>query len=245
MAWSHMLGALAYSNERAVSIFYCREAPGCNAIRQGIRDLAPKAGMNVVHEAAISLAQPFYTAEVIAAKNAGAKVIITIADNATVVRIIRSANQQGWKPVISTQGGSHDERFLKDGGKDVEGVTMGAFFPHWTAPFLADYLSALDRFVPGAIKGTFSIQGWAEGKLMESLARTFPPGPVSSADVLKSLYALRGETLGGLTPPLSYREGQPNEDANHCAVAMIVQNGTFVPKSNQYECVPGWHPIQK
>jgi len=54
------------------------------------------------------------------------------------------------------------------------------------------------------------IYPWIAGKLFEAVAKAGALSPTStSADVEKGLYALKGETLDGLSSPLTYTAGQP------------------------------------
>lgn len=245
LAWSQVLPLFAYSQERKVSILYCRETAGCKAGRDAIVNFADRNGLKVVHDAQVSVAQPDYTAEVLAARNAGAQAFIALLDNFSIIRLARAAKRQNWSPIITGQYSVHDERFPKEGGKDVEGVVLGAGLPHWESPKLADYRQAVERYVPGAIKGTFGQVGWVAGKLLEVVSRGFPAKPTKD-DFLKGLYALNGETLGGLIPPLSYREGKGHDDSNYCIIPMKVESGRFVPKDgDNFLCAPGWQPVRK
>lgn len=107
---------------------------------------------------------------------------------------------------------------------------------------MAEYRTALARYVPGGILASASEGAWVTGKMMEVLAPALPDGPVTRADFLKALYALRGETLGGLVPPLTYREGQSHDAANLCIYPIKVQGGKFVPQGG-LACPPGWKPV--
>ena len=62
---------------------------------------APKAGFEFVYQGSGSLAQPDFTAECLAARNAGAQVLVPIMDANSVQRIARSCNSVGYKPVFS------------------------------------------------------------------------------------------------------------------------------------------------
>jgi branched-chain amino acid transport system substrate-binding protein len=243
LAWSHVLPLLAFSNERNISVMYCREVPACRAFRDALVKFAASAGLRIVHEAQVTLSQPDYTAEVVAARNAGAKAISLGIDSFSVVRLARSAHRQGFFPELVTQYSVHDERFLKDGGKDIEGVLVSASILHWDSPKLADWRKAIAR-IPGAIKHSFSIQAWTAGKLIELIGRGFPAKP-TSADFLRGLYALNGETLGGMIPPLTYIEGKGSGPTNYCVVPTRIQDGKFVPKNgDEHFCAPGWQPVR-
>jgi len=117
-------------------------------------------------------------------------------------------------------------------------------FP-WQSPKFADYVAALDRYAPGAIKGNLGQVVWVAGKLMEKIATGFPANPTKD-DFLAGLYALRGETLGGLLPPLTYIEGKGSALTNLCTVPILVDKNRFVtPKGDSFVCAPGWKPQEK
>ena len=55
------------------------------------------------------------------------------------------------------------------------------------------------------------------GKLMERIASSLPETP-TPASFVEAMYALKGETLGGLLPGLTYNRGE------HKAVALCVDD---------------------
>jgi branched-chain amino acid transport system substrate-binding protein len=229
-AFEFAMPLVAYSPERKVSLLYCREISSCATGADNVRKrVAPALGLNIVHEAQTSMAQPDFTAEVLAARNAGAAAIVVYLDNPSLLRIKRTATRQGWSPMIVTGQPTFDERFLKDGGPDAEGVMIGSPLPSWDSPRMADFRAAMSRYVPGGIKGAIGLPAWVGGKLLERVALTFPDKDVTSADVLRGLYGLQGETLGGLVPPLTFREGQANPE-NLCSIMVRVEKGRFVPR---------------
>jgi branched-chain amino acid transport system substrate-binding protein len=243
MNWSHTMPAYL-SGKKKVSIFYCREVAICSKGAEDIeKNLAPALGLQVVHTANVSMAAPDYTAEMLAAKNAGAEVIITYVENPTTLRIIRSGKRQNYTPLISTQMSFHDERAIKFGKEDAEGVMVGASMVDWNDPRMADYRAAMARYVPGGILASFGANAWVNGKFIEVLGKSFPAGEVTGADVLKALYSVKGETLGGLVPPLAFKEGEDHDRANLCAYPTVVKNGKFV--QDKLTCEPGWQPTTK
>ena len=50
-------------------------------------------------------------------------------------------------------------------------------------------------------------------------------GPVTSAEILKGLYALHGATLGGMAPPLTFHKGKPSPV--DCWYWIRIQHGKF------------------
>ncbi|MDQ1503428.1 MAG: branched-chain amino acid transport system substrate-binding protein, partial [Actinomycetota bacterium] len=244
LAWAHLAPLVGMTDKRKLSIFYCREVASCPQSAEGIKRLAGPVGVQVVHEVQMSLAQPDYTAEVLSARNAGADAIIVVADNATIVRILRSAHRQGYHPQVSTPTAGYEPRFIHSGGDDVEGTVVASSTVPWsTSPRMAGYRAAMERFVPGGELSTLGAEMWGSGKLIEVLARRFPANP-TSADFLDALYALRGETVGGIFPPLAFVKGQGHVATNQCVVPVKVVGGQFKPLSDdQFSCAPGWRPV--
>ena len=244
--WAHLAPLLHYYPDRKkVAILYCREAATCAGIKDGMKPLGKPHGIEWVYEAQVSLAQPDFTAEVLSARNAGANAVIGIFDNASVIRLLRSADRQNYHPVVSSQQATYEDRFIRDGGDIINGVVVASnSAPYNTAPQLADYRAAMDRFVPGGVKSAFGGEMWGAGKLLEILARSLPAEP-TSADFLAALYALRGETVGGIFPPIAFKPGVGHGDTNPCIIPVKVEARRFVPASNdQFLCPPGWQPVQ-
>ena len=245
LAWAHMLALTTLTPKRKLSVLYCRETPACKNIRDGIVKFQGQAGITVVHEAQVTVTQPDYTAEILAARNAGAEAIVMATDNASVIRGIRSAHRQNYNPTFVGQVATAEDRFLSVGGADVEGTVIGASLVPWQSPRFSDYVAALDRYVPGAIKGNLGQVVWAGGKLMEVIAARFGPNPTKD-DFLAGLFALRGETLGGMIPPLTYVEGKGSALTNVCTIPLLVTGGRFVaPGGDKFSCAPGWKPQEK
>ncbi|HEV7861116.1 MAG TPA: ABC transporter substrate-binding protein [Acidimicrobiia bacterium] len=241
--WAHLLPLIAQTDHRKVSILYCREAANCQGLADLMQKLADQAGVRIVHTAQVSLAQPDFTAEVLAARNAGADAVVGIFDNATLVRVARSAHRQGYNPTFSIQQAGYDDAMLT-GGSDVEGfVTAGIVPDHNISPKLADYRAALARYVPGGRRATISASQWAAGKLIERLGPALGDQP-TSATFVEALYGLKGETLGGLLPPTTYERGRGHGATNQCIIPVQVKGGAFIaPAGEQFTCAPGWKPV--
>jgi branched-chain amino acid transport system substrate-binding protein len=245
LVWEH-LAAMSLTDKKKVAILYCREASGCKLIRDGVASYADRLGFRVVYEAQVSIAQPDYTAEVLQARQEGAEVIVTGVDNASVTRIARSAHRQSYYPVIVDQHGYSEDKLLRDGGEDIEGILAATGVAEWsTAPVMADYREAMRRYAPGGVRGGPGANAWVAGIMLERLGRTFPSQP-TTADVLEALYGLRSETLDGRIPPTAYRPGVGHGNTAVCAVPITVQHGQFVAPAGpqHFVCAPGWQPVQ-
>ena len=244
-AWEHIGPMIEAGKKPNLALLYCREAGTCSLLAQQVKVMAEKAGISLVYEAQVSLAQPDFTAEVIQARQSGAEAVITISDNATVIRVARSAHRQNYNPIISLPHAA-DDRFPGAGGADVEGAYTATPVADWTSsPLMEDYRTAFNRYTPNGARGGVGPIVWTAGKLIEKIAESFPAEPTSQS-FLDGLHALRGETLGGRTVPISYVPGQSHENYSHCSVPLRIENGKFVAFKghNFFTCPPGWKPVQ-
>ena len=246
LVWEH-LAAMSLTDKKKVGILYCREAASCAFMRDGVVAYQKQMGFQVVYEAQVSLAQPDFTAEVLQAQQRGVEVLVTNVDNASTTRIARNAHRQNYHPGIIAPHSYAEDKTLRDAGKDSEGILTATGVAEWSnAPVMADYREAMNRYAPSGIRGGPGTNVWVAGIMLERLARDWPAQP-TTADVLKSLYGLRNETLGGRIPPTAYREGVGHGDTAVCAIPVKVVGGKFTtPNGPQnFVCAPGWQPVQK
>jgi hypothetical protein len=81
------------------------------------------------------------------------------------------------------------------------------------------------------------------GQLLEKLAPQLGDNPTGE-DFLRVMHALRGETLGGVYPPLAYRPGVGHVETNQCVIPVKIHDKGFVDLSGgQFVCAPGWKPV--
>ena len=247
LVWEHILPVSSQTDKRKAALFSCREASVCTALADGVAELAPKAGLTIAYRGQMSIAQPDFTAEMISARNAGADIVIAVSENATLIRMARSAHRQDYRPLFVGTHSSHQDSFIASGGEDVEGAVVAASVPEYgTSPKLADYRAAMGRFAPGAPRGSLGAQAWVAGKMIEHLVGLIGDRPVEPASFVDALYSLRGETLGGLLPPTTYVPGQGHDLTAQCVVGLVIQGGRYVaPRGDDYVCAPGWRPVQR
>jgi branched-chain amino acid transport system substrate-binding protein len=217
-----------------ISIFYCREVQSCSVNRQAAIEYAQKHNLSVVHEAQVSLAQPDFTAETVSARRAGAEAVVTLVDLQSMIRVVRSAARQGWKP---TFGGSFafDTADAEAASDILDGLLSSSLTLNWSAsPKMADYRDAVARFVPGGKLGGQGANAWAQGKLIEAAARHVT-GALSGAALIDGLDGLDNETLGGIVPPQRFPKGKPHY--NPCIVPIKLAGGRWTqPLGEKFVC---------
>jgi len=243
IAWSYLLTIAAQTDKRKLSVLYCREAATCQNQVRRIKELAPRlGGFSIVHEAQVSIVQPDYTAEVLAARNAGAEVVVTVMDAQSMIRVIRSAQRQGWKPIFSATHNLNSASF-RTGDADLDGtLAASTTVAYTTSPRLGPYREAMQRYQPGAPLGGYGAGAWAQALLLERLTPAwFRPQP-TSRDVVEALYGLRNETIGGLIVPITFNQG-PHRTVNLCIVPLRYSAGEFRPPGGgdgTFTCPPGY-----
>ena len=213
---------------RKFGVIACTEAQICNDVDRlaGNADNARSAGLDLVYKARASLVQPDFTAECIAARNAGVQVLLISLDGNSVARVAASCARQNYRPLYSVYGAIAFDK-MKD-NPDLAGLTVNANgFPYFICndPTTAEFCEARRKYGPVQIYGIGNAIGWTAGKAFELAARNLPDSP-TPADVLAGLWTFKNETLGGLTHPLTFTKGQPAPRMT-CWWPLVVDHGAF------------------
>ena len=108
---------------------------------------------------------------------------------------------------------------------------------------MADYRKAMAEYQPGEELGGAGSGGFVVGRLLEKLAPALGE-PVTSQGLIAALYTLRGETLGGLLPGISFPRAPDRRQVNLCIVPTTIRGGVFVAHdpAEAFVCAPGWRP---
>jgi len=222
-----ILSIVTQTDKRKLSINYCREVIGCKNAADRIKQNLPYEGLHVVHEAQVSLGQPDFTAEVLAAQQAGADVSIVIVDAASAIRYARAAHRQGYHPVLASVHNLNMDTLLA-GGDDVEGTLTISRSPVWqTSPLAKPYRDAIARYQPNAPRGQIGADVFVYGAMLEKIASFFQEPP-TTAQLVEGLYSLHDEKLGGLLPGVTFPHGSDRTKVNVCSIPTQVKGGKFV-----------------
>jgi branched-chain amino acid transport system substrate-binding protein len=242
-AWGFLLTVATQTDKKKLAILYCREAATCAVQVASFKKLLPWNGLESVYEAQVSLAQPDYTAEMLQAQRAGAEVIVSLVDSASVARLAQSAHRQGYNPIFAGTYNLNQD-LIYAGGKDVEGLLLTSRTPPWdSSPKLQFYREAMDRYQPRAYRGDLGGGVFVAGKLLEEKVGPFIGEPPTTAQILEGLYSLTNEKLGGLLPGVGFVHGE-HFGTNQCVVPVKLTGGKFVAHdaAESFVCAPGWKP---
>jgi branched-chain amino acid transport system substrate-binding protein len=118
------------------------------------------------------------------------------------------------------------------------------------APFKADdvpgaqeFQQAYNTFAPGSSIDQNTMSAWASGKLLEkAIANVYAKaraGAITKEMILEGLWKMKGETLGGIAPPLTYNQNA-TPTQNDCYFTLtITTNGYQAPKGSKVSCFKG------
>ena len=143
----------------------------------------------------------------------------------------QSCARQGFKPIWNVGVGEDGMTKLPE----FEGATTSSpsfpWFVRSGSPAVDEYAQALQKYAPNRLNEGVMSQTWAwtSEKVLEKAAASAADKPTSQ-DILKGLWAMKGDALGGLAPgPLAFTftQGKPTPTA-YCVFEAVVQTGKWV-----------------
>jgi branched-chain amino acid transport system substrate-binding protein len=182
-----------------------------------------------VYRARASLAQPDFTAECLNARNAGAEILTLVMDAASVQRVAASCARQDFRPLITEVASSSKTSHASDPNLS-HGVVASIGHFAWTdasTPATQEFQAAVKQYLGKEPAGAGLASAWASAKLFEKAAAHIGEPP-TAAGVLDGLYAMQGETLGGLVMPLTFTRGKP-APRQVCWMTNIGEGGKWTP----------------
>jgi branched-chain amino acid transport system substrate-binding protein len=231
------LKTMADLGHKKVAIAYCAEVEACHVYHDAASARAASVGATVVYSAQVSLAQPDYTAECLQAQRSGAEALMLGVESTALSRFARSCKQQGFTPPLVTASLSMIASTAKDA--NLEGILAPvATFPFAAndSPATREYKAALSRYAPTLEESGTTSAAWVSGALLREASKALPDQP-TSADFLKGLWQIKSNNLGGLTGPLTFREGQPAPDFT-CYFLQSISGGKFTaPVGTKQTCL--------
>jgi branched-chain amino acid transport system substrate-binding protein len=215
-----------------VALMYCLESQGCkDAVAS---DAFAQAGLQVVQQSSISLAQPDFTSQCLSARNAGAQVVFIASDSQSIIRFADNCANIGFHPLYAWTAQGTKDTLLAD--KNLEGGVVGSTGAPWFAaktPAQQEFQRVFAKHAPGADLDGGAITGWTSAKLFEKAVQKLSEAP-SPATILQALWSLTNEDLGGLTYPMTFRQGDPNNSVHErtCYWTVVIRDGRWTSPDN-------------
>jgi branched-chain amino acid transport system substrate-binding protein len=217
---------------RKLGMIYCSDGVQiCEDARQIVPGEAKRYGFDFVYSGSGSLAQPDFTANCLAARDAGAQMLLMIMDRNSAQRVARGCSNVGYKPVLLLSHTVSNDALATDPNlQGSVGVSLVAPWIDSANPAVSEFRKAMAAFAPGVDASGMPIVGWAAAKVFERAMRD-ASGAVTSATVLSGLWTMKADTLGGLTPPLTFVQDQPA--ARYvCYWPLLIEGKKFVNASD-------------
>ncbi|HVW34121.1 MAG TPA: ABC transporter substrate-binding protein, partial [Acidimicrobiia bacterium] len=218
--------------KKKYGMLVCTEAQLCHDGERVYAESAPKVGVEMVYRGQGSLAQPDYTAQCLAARNAGVEVLLVILDPNSILRLGASCARQGYHPIIGMTAGEVSDSMRQDPNLDGA-VTVSNIFPWFQTgtPATDEFQAALAKFGPQLEHGVGPATGWTSGKLFGKAAAAMPEPPTTEA-ILQGLWSVKNDTLGGLTQPLTFTEGRNAPPDPACWFAIRLKDHGWMSADN-------------
>lgn len=226
-----------------IGLVYCVEAAICGQINENFEAMAAAAGLRVVLRKVSSITSPDYTAECQALSSAGAGAVFVALEGSGNARFARSCLSLDYRPAIATSALA----VTAEAALDPNVRKLGAFLGAANAPFLATdsagaraFRAAYDRFAPGSSIDQNTISQYTSGRLFEAAVATVSPraraGPLTRDLLLEGLWQVRGETLLGLAPAITFNRNSPPAANNCYGLLHLTDSGYTAPRAGAFAC---------
>jgi branched-chain amino acid transport system substrate-binding protein len=235
-----LVKAASVTGVKKLAVLYCAENPACAEFNPSLESAAKQLGVAISYTAAVSATAPSYTAPCLAAKGAGADGLIMTLANTTLTSVATQCTQQGYDPdVVGAVGSISLPTWTSNQAFSNASVQIDSF-PWWdtTNPAISDFNQALKQYDPDGLSDpSIAAETWASAMLFETAAKNAHLGSnPTSAQVTASLNSLSNETTGGLTPPLTFTNGNR---VIKCGRFATISKGAFhIVDNGKYFCAP-------
>jgi branched-chain amino acid transport system substrate-binding protein len=247
--WGQMKSA-AVQGIKKVGVLLCTETPACAQAQPLFKSEASSVGMTSVYNALASETQPSYTAECLAAKEAGVQAFAGYVND---VVLARDCSRQSFNPKWIDADEGPTISLIKQYPELAN--TVGSS-EHWNClaaptPATQPFYTAMKKYAPQWIKGgkdyasaaNSDCSTWDSAEAFALAVQKADVGKsatVTSADVIRGLAQFKATTVGAYSPPMTYSDGtKPNPQA--VCIYLYKYKGTTlinVPGPNKFTCQP-------
>jgi branched-chain amino acid transport system substrate-binding protein len=234
------IAAAAKQSGAKLGNLYCAELPACAATQTLLQGFGGPLGLSVSYSSKVSASAPDFTAVCQGLIKSGVQSYTLGLGAATLKQVASQCQQQGLKAKLILSDVA-DSTFTSDpqfNGLEV----VDDIFPFFdeSTPATKAFHAALKKYAPSVGTAALPLNSetavaWASGELFETAVQRGGTGPITSATVKQGLYSLKGDTLGGLTAPLTFTKGKPTN--YNCNWLYEIKNGAFsAPNGTNATC---------
>jgi branched-chain amino acid transport system substrate-binding protein len=228
-----------------LGLLYCAEAVQCQEGIAPLKQTGQAMGLPVTYAGEISATAPNYTAQCVAAQQAHITALFVADITAVVAKVAQNCSQQGYHPLYVVDGQVLSSSFASTPGLKDHLIGPSPNVPFYaSSPAITTMNAALDKYYPGLRQGAtnyneYSMGAWPSGLLFAAAATAGGLGAngstPTSAQLTSGLNSLKGNTLNGMAPSLTFTPGQPHPV--HCWFTFALKNGTFsLPNGTSPTC---------
>ena len=241
LALAYALPSLGKTLGDRFGIIYCAETPSCGGLGSLITKNAKTIGLDIPVSLKVSSSAPDYTAACQSLKSAGVQGYVVISGAALVKKIADQCYQQGLHAKLVQNGAQVATSWKSDPAMDGVLISDNAA-PYFSdaSPAHAAYRAALTQYASKSIGGDLDNSlmevAWLQGELI-SAAATHVTGAITAQSLKQGLYALKGETLGGMIQPVTYTPNEPT--SLPCYFSWSIEGGQYTAvNGDKYMCAP-------
>ncbi len=246
LLYGFLSNALKKGSEK-FGVIYCAEVAACKSYS----DMTKEILKNVLGEGdfvwsgSFAASEPNYTAQCLAAKEAGVEAWFPTHAPDVDERLMEDCRNQGFDPVVLATGGAPGNTTENYGGTSAiysqSSLPIGTAFEGTATPGAERFAAAMEQFAPSvgvSELNDYTMPLWTGLEVFRIAAEGGKVTPQSTPeDVKKGLYGLKEETAGGLAPPLTYVEGKPTM-INCWFNEGVDEEGNQIATSVKPECAP-------
>jgi len=190
----------------------CSEASQCAAANALVKGLTASGGLDYAYGGLVSSTAPDYTANCLAAKDAGADILMLLIPTADEGnKIANDCARQNYKPGWIIPGEAIGAGYLEN--KAFNNTFNAAGVQPWFSkdPSMKDFHAAMKKYTDINFKTAeeplLAPDAWVSGLMLQrAVELSGVTGVPTSADILAGLAKFDNETLGGLAGGLSYKD---------------------------------------
>ncbi len=226
--------------------FQCAESPLCSVGIKLVAAAGKKLGVADSINESISATAPNYTAQCVAADQGHIQSVFLALGASTAVKVAADCLVQNYHPIYFGGGVGWSLIYVTSKGVNENFWAEVPALPfNESTPSTEAMNAAVDKYYPGLRSNPnawseLSALSWPSGLLLADAVKAGGLGQgdaPSSAEIVKGLQSLKGDTLQGWSPPLTFTAGQPHPV--DCWFTAVVRNGSLsMANGGKYTCVP-------
>lgn len=244
-------GAFALAKQAggtSVAFLYCTEIAFCAQAVPSAKTTAETIGLKFAYAGGVSSTAPNYTAICLAAQASHANILNVFSAAQTQINVATSCAQQSYKFILAVSALNFTNQWLTYPATNDAVSELPVFpFTDDSTPATQAFHDAMNKYASSdASSSSFGetyATAWTSGQEILEAAKLGHAGsgsaPATSQEMLAGLYAMHGDTLGGLAPPITYTQKANENSEIKCYFTLSIKNGKFVETQGlKVSCAP-------